>query len=142
MYSAEQLKGNTFARKWKTPGALKRDVNKYFKMCEEKGSPLTITGLALALGTNRQTLINYQKNLGGEFDTIIKKAKLMVEGYAEQYLYTGRNVAGAIFNLKNNYGWIDKKEIEHSGGFMVDLIKKANEDKQSGGEESPKEDKE
>ena len=135
-------KGNMFNRKWKTPGALKRDINKYFKECEKKGTPLTITGLALALGTNRQTLINYEKNLGGDFDTIIKRAKLMCENFAEQYLYNGKNVAGAIFNLKNNYGWIEKKEIEHSGGFIVDLIKKANGGDQTGDNKSSEKDKE
>ena len=29
------------------------------------------------------------------------------------------NVAMAIFNLKNNYGWKDKQEVEHSGGVSL-----------------------
>ena len=124
--------GNMFNRLWKTPEELKKDIDAYFDECERLEKPLLITGLALALNTSRQTLINYEKNLGGNFDTIIKKAKLMCENFAEGYLYSGKKVAGAIFNLKNNYGWIDKQQFEHSGGFMVDLIKKANESNKSG----------
>ena len=106
--------GNTFNRKWETPEELKAEIDSYFMDCQIKFRPLTITGLALALDTNRQTLLNYENNLGKDFDTLIKGAKLMCENYADEYLYTGKNVAGAIFNLKNNYNWKDKKEIDHA----------------------------
>jgi len=79
--------------------------------------PLTITGLALALDTNRQTLINYEEK--EEFFDTIKKAKLICENFAEEYLYTGKNVTGAIFNLKNNYDWKEKSEIEHKGKVII-----------------------
>jgi len=103
--------------KYKTVGALKKAIDKYFDMCAKEGIPLTITGLAIALDfTSRQALINYEKTKGYEkfFDTV-KKAKLMVQNYAETFLFTGKTVAGAIFNLKCNYGWEDKQIIEHSG---------------------------
>jgi len=103
--------------KYKTVGALKKAIEAYFVMCIEDKIPLTITGLAIALDfTSRQALINYEKTKGYEkfFDTV-KKAKLMVQNYAETFLFTGKTVAGAIFNLKCNYGWEDKQIIEHSG---------------------------
>jgi len=31
---------------------------------------------------------------------------------------------GAIFNLKNNFGWKDKTEQEHSGGISVERIER------------------
>lgn len=73
------------------------------KVIEE---PLTITGLALALDTTRQTLMDYEGR--DEFTYTIKKAKTVVENYAEKKLF-GNNATGAIFALKN-YGWKDKTE--------------------------------
>lgn len=72
--------------------------------------PYTITGLALHLKTSRQTLLDYQGRK--DFSDIIKEAKLRCENYAEQLLYSGKNVTGSIFNLKNNYNWSDSKKLE------------------------------
>ncbi len=108
-------KNNTFNRKWTTPAKLQADITLYFKKCETEKRPLTITGLALALGTNRQTLINYEEKMGKDFDTIIKTAKLMCENYTDEFLFSGKQVAGAIFNLKNNYGWSDKVDVGIDG---------------------------
>ena len=73
--------------------------------------PLTITGLALALGTTRKTLLDYEEK--GEFSYTIKQAKTVVENYAEKRLF-GTSPTGAIFALKN-YGWKDKTESEITG---------------------------
>lgn len=107
-------------------------IDKYFKDCEGTvlkdkdenvildkygtpvvlgAKPLTITGLALALGfTSRQALLNYQ---GKEeyFDTV-KRAKLIVEQYAESRLFDKDGANGAKFALANNYkGWAEKSEV-------------------------------
>lgn len=64
--------------------------------------PLTITGLALALGFNsRQTLLNYQGR--GAYKSIIETAKLRIENYAEMRLYDKDGMNGARFNLQNNF---------------------------------------
>lgn len=79
--------------------------------------PYTITGLALAIGTNRQTLLNYETN--DKFLDTIKRAKERCQTYAEESLFIGKNPTGAIFNLKNNYrDWKDKTETEHSGNLV------------------------
>lgn len=78
--------------------------------------PYTISGLAFTLEMVRQSLINYEKK-DGFLDTI-KRAKQRCEAYAEEQLFVGKNVVGAIFNLKNNYGWKDKTETEHSGNLV------------------------
>lgn len=99
-------------------GALKKDKDGLNYLVEithkvkTEQIPYTITGLALALGTNRQTLINYEED-ERFFDTI-KAAKSKCEHFNEQFLF-GNNVTGVIFNLKNNYGWRDKSELENSG---------------------------
>lgn len=82
----------------------------------EQIKPFTITGLAVALDTSRQTLLNYEER--GEFFDTIKKSKDMCEEYAENQLFDGKNVAGPIFNLKNNYKeWEERVKQEHSGGI-------------------------
>lgn len=74
--------------------------------------PLTITGLALALGFNsRQALLNYQAK--DEFHDTIMRAKAKVECYAEERLFDKDGANGAKFSLANNFdGWKEKKEIE------------------------------
>lgn len=74
--------------------------------------PLTITGLALALGFNsRQSLLNYQDK--EEFMDTIMRAKARVEEYAERRLFDKDGANGAKFSLANNFeGWKDKQEIE------------------------------
>lgn len=86
-------------------------MDKYFDECVKTEQPFTITGLALALDTTRETLLDYQKK--PEFSDTIKRGKTRVENYAEQRLYAG-SPTGAIFALKN-FGWSDKQEHELFG---------------------------
>lgn len=85
--------------------------------------PLTITGLALALGTTRETLLRFES---GDYDSdesalkmrnfsdTIKAAKQKIENYVERQLFRDKNVTGVIFNLKNNYAWKDEQHIDHT----------------------------
>ena len=73
--------------------------------------PYTITGLAIELGLDRKALINYSEK--DEFSNTIKKAKTIVENWLEEHLISGQgNATGIIFNLKNNYNWRDKQEVD------------------------------
>lgn len=99
--------------KFETVEEMKEQINEYFKTCDEKGKPYTITGLALALDTSRKVLLEYEER--DEYRNTIKRAKLMCENYAEEQLFISKNTAGVIFNMKNNYGWADKQEHEISG---------------------------
>lgn len=81
-----------------------------------QSKPYTITGLAVFLGVDRDTLSNYEAKI--DYFGTIKRAKQRCEEYAEEQLFIGKNVVGAIFNLKNNYGWKDKVETEHSGNLI------------------------
>lgn len=114
-------------------GSLKRRRNKDYKSEQilktrkvmSKQIPYTITGLALALDTTRETLLDYEdgdrdiepdntSDDGEElpkFSDTIKKAKLKIHNYAENRLFEN-NPTGTIFNLKNNYGWKDKTETD------------------------------
>jgi len=103
--------GNTNALKYKTQEQLQKGIDAYFNMCDEKEKPYTMSGLALSLGIDRRTLINYgERDL---FFTQIKNAKAKVETMLEENLYRLGNNSGIIFNLKNNYGWTDKIEYNN-----------------------------
>ena len=108
--------------KFETDAILQKKIDNYFSKCEKRKKPLTITGLALALDTSRKVLIEYEAK--DEFSNTIKKAKLMCENFADEFLFGGKQVAGAIFNLKNNYGWSDKIEVGVNPGYFQDQSKK------------------
>ena len=81
----------------------------------------TMSGLAIALDMSRQSLCNYAKK--DEFFDTIKRARLEVEQALEQHLYSG-SVAGVIFNLKNNFDWKDKSEIDSTQKIEIIELKK------------------
>ena len=88
---------------------VKKILNKNQEVIAEITKPYTITGLAHWLGTNRQTLINYEKK-DGFFDTI-KDAKSRIEAcYEERALLGDNSPVVSIFTLKNNFNWKDKTE--------------------------------
>lgn len=82
--------------------------------------PLTITGLALALNSSRDSLLDYQNEVQqsipeedrGRYSDAIKRAKSFIENYLEEYMYNGKNQTSAIFVAKNNFGWVDRRETD------------------------------
>ena len=73
---------------------------------------LTITGLVLHCGfCDRQSFYEYEEK--PDFTYTIKRARLRIENSYEFHLFE-KTYPGAIFALKN-FGWTDKKELEHSG---------------------------
>lgn len=92
--------------KFKSVEELQEKIDKYFN--ETPREELSITGLALALDTDRSVLCDYQER--DEFTNTIKKAKLKVENAYELRLIK-RGSSGDIFALKN-FGWKDKQEID------------------------------
>ena len=108
---------------------MQNDVDAYFDKIESQDVDTvnrkhpTVTGLALALGMVRTTLIEYEKN--GDFSDTVKRAKARVEEYVENSLYSGQ-VTGCIFNLKNNFGWEDKTttDLNAKVGY-ADLVEQA-----------------
>lgn len=118
--------------RYKTPEEMQKVIDEYFESCngeyvivdgcvatdkhgypvKTKERPLTITGLALALGFNgRQALLNYEGK--PEFVDTIKRAKSRIEQYAEERLFDKDGVNGAKFNLSNNFkGWSERQQID------------------------------
>lgn len=93
---------------FKSPEELQAKIDTYFFDCEVNEIPLTITGLALAIGTSRRVLCEYGRR--EEFGGIVETAKSLVE--MDYELALRRNgKAGEIFALKN-FGWKDSHQIQ------------------------------
>lgn len=89
----------------------------------DKPLPLTVTSLAVALDTTRDTLITYSEK--DEFFDTIKKAKALCLQDAEDRLYTNFT-PGVIFSMKNNYGWTDKQEVDQTISNKDDKVFQIN----------------
>lgn len=120
---------------------IQEKIDAYFKKCEGEPlvidgvvatdkygepimvgkRPLTVTGLALALGFNSRTsLLNYQDK--PEFMNTIMRAKAEVERYAEERLFDKDGANGAKFSLANNFeGWKEKQQIEADVNAAVNI---------------------
>ena len=77
--------------------------------------PYTMSGLAIRLGMDRQSLLNYSKK--EKFFGTIKKARARVEADVEKRMSSKDTFTpGLIFNAKNNFGWKDKTETDITSG--------------------------
>lgn len=111
--------------KFKTPEELEKRIEEYFKYAKDNMEVPTVSGLAWYLGTNRQCLLRYQEedddllrsvpdDVKCMFRDTVKQAKARIEAGYEQALFSKNSAVGAIFTLKNNYGWVDKQEVEQT----------------------------
>ncbi|WMM74456.1 terminase small subunit [Rhodococcus pyridinivorans] len=88
--------------------------------------PYTVNGLAYALDTSRDVLIDYESGkydekaedfdgTGARFSNTIKRAKAKIAADVERRTMNGSTPAAAgIFWLKNNNGWKDRQEVDHT----------------------------
>lgn len=115
---------------FKSVKELETKINSYFE--DENNKPYTITDLAVWLDCDRKTLTNYEER--DKFFPTIKRAKTRIEAGIEKGALLGLyNPTFSIFNMKNNFGWQDKQEIDTSSTNRVqiinDLPSDINEDK-------------
>ena len=94
---------------YETAEQMQAVIERYCAECEKDKRPLTITGLAFALGMTRQSLLNYEDK--DEFFATVTLAKTRVELWVESQLFVG-NTAGAKFSLQNNFkAWNDTQNF-------------------------------
>lgn len=75
----------------------------------EGGYPLTMAGLACAVGLSRQELLSLEGD--GEAHRILIRARARVEAYAEEALFESGTASGAKFALSNNCaGWEERRQ--------------------------------
>lgn len=113
--------------KFKSAEELQSKIDEYFDHCDNRiryvyskkrdevveiidPEPYTMAGLAYALGVDRDTILNYEKR--ENYSALIKEARIRVQTDVERRLMEGSNAAGAIFNLKNNFGYKDRTETD------------------------------
>jgi len=133
--------------KFKSPEEMQAAIDEYFDYCDNRikqvydknsgtvievlhPAPYTILGLCRVLEIDRKTLLNYEKRTGyEEFFHTVKKAKAKIAEDVEKRSFEG-SPAGAIFNLKNNFGYKDKTEQDHNHNFpnkiKMEFIKSDN----------------
>ena len=95
--------------------------------------PYTMSGLAYYLEIDRKTLLNYSKK--EEFFLTIKRARDKVEMDVDRRL-NDKNAftPGLIFNLKNNFDWKDKSEIDQNINLpkpILDNVHNNNSDQEA-----------
>lgn len=109
--------------KFKTPEELRDACEDYFRslmgvMVDDEGNEgdivwrrkPTASGLALYLGLTREGLFDtYSKR--DQYSEILKTAIGVIESFTEEYALESKYPTGAIFVLKNGYGWSDKREV-------------------------------
>lgn len=113
-----------------SPEAMQARIDAYFEACDTQcdsdgkptPAPYTVPDLALALGfSSRQSLLEYQGK--PDFGDTVKMAKLRIEGQRNRNMVAGKgNPVGAIFDLKNNFGWIDAQTVQVQQHLSVELV--------------------
>jgi hypothetical protein len=109
---------------FKTVKAMQDCIDEYFDWCDNRiknihtkegddvaithPAPYTMSGLARRLGLSRQALMEYSHR--DKYGDAIKAARERIQEDVETRLMETSNQTGAIFNLKNNFGWIDKQQ--------------------------------
>lgn len=84
--------------------------------------PPSLTGLCLYLGIDRATFSRYgthddeKPEESERFCNTVTRARGRVEAYLESRLEDKSASRGAIFNLQQNFGWKEKKEIDLGAG--------------------------
>lgn len=125
-------------RKYDSANALSKAINQYFRsICYEDyirdgiGNPLlnldgepikrtffavapTIPAMCLALGITPRTWRNYcDEKKHPEFAKVTSMTMAVLEAWlAHESVTREKSLQGILFNLKNNYGWSEKIEIE------------------------------
>lgn len=130
-------------RKFKTVAAMEKKIEAYFKKCDArtvstvvtkgkgkvlvkvpKPEPYTIQGLAIYLDLTTEGLREYSKK--DDFSATVKNARARIEANKVTHMLDGDGYGpGYIFDLKNNFGWKDKKEISgpDDGPIQVDDLR-------------------
>ena len=100
---------------WKDPMELSDLVAEYFNQTDRP----TLSGLAVFLEVDRQTLYNYKER--DQFFDIIKRATAKVESIYEERAIYENNPTGVIFALKN-MGWTDRMESNQNVNGNLNIL--------------------
>lgn len=85
----------------------------YFKLCDETKRPKTLSWLCIYLWISKDYIS--EKSKSEDYSETIKQIRNIVENDVEEWILTSKyNPTAWIFNLKNNFGWKDKTEVDQN----------------------------
>lgn len=91
-------------------------IGEYFQICEQREMKPSLSGMAMALGVDRETVRRWAagaipskpKDVCGT----VKRAYQILNFMIEEYMQNGKiNPVSGIFLMKNNFGYADKSEV-------------------------------
>ena len=101
-------------RKFNSPEDLIRLFNKFLDSCYDENEinikPITIISFCNYVGMHRDTFNEYSHQ--SLFSDTTKRIKAIMEEFAVEQLFSNPRQTSMIFLLKNNYGYVDKTEVE------------------------------
>lgn len=118
---------------YNTPEELKAKIDEYIAKQKEDQEPCTMAGLSVFLGyASPRSLSDVRARKNEEYAEVLEYGKTRIEDEKNRKMLKNQyNVAGAIFDLKNNHGWTDKQEITGRDGqplfTFVSNINRENE---------------
>lgn len=121
-----------------TPKTLREQAELYFKNCDKLNEwltdvrfkkPKTLSWLCLWLNVSKDYISEKAKD--DNFSETIKEIRLVVENNIEEWILTNTyNSTSWIFNLKNNFDWKDKSEVDNTN-TNFDATEMLNENQKS-----------
>ena len=104
-----------------TPKELDEKFQEFLDYCKKNYVPLTIGRLCVILNVDRDFLLDHGKQ--DKYATQIRRYRMIILADKEERLNAGKgSTAGTIFDLKNNYGWTDRQEIDHKGEMPFNIL--------------------
>lgn len=104
--------------KFKTPKDLQKSIDDFFDLVKSGQEAPSIAALAYHLGTNKQTILNYQEKDG--FREIIEDTKLYIEKEFTAKAYKSEIPQSIfIFTGKAHYGYEEKQSIDLTSKYEV-----------------------
>lgn len=96
-------------------------IQMYFDDMDEQDRPYTIAGIVYYLGFNDKDAVARYRDKP-DFSGPLKRARLRIESQrSEQLLSSKGNPVGKIFDLKANFGWVDRVEVVGNTGVTVNI---------------------
>ena len=109
-------------RAFATVEKLQTGIDKYVAEEVANDDPITVSGLAYALGIDRRTLLRYRAE-DNEFCPTIKRAIARIEADKVKNAMKGKyDKTICIFDLKNNHGWKDERHINEKSQRRTEII--------------------
>ncbi len=107
------LKGGEPHEAFPRASLLRRRVNEYFDDCDFKKKDYTVPGLALYLGLQTRTLMNYrQHSEHPDYQRVVDYALQRIEAYTAEKLFTTKgSTKGIEFLLQNTANYANKSDV-------------------------------